>query len=374
MSFRITSITTRIVDHPLIASRIVISPAGRHESSRFLAIMVHDEIGACGYGEAATTALWSGETAETARSLVEELFAPKLRGHSFEHPSEVLALLDGMAYGAPFTKSALETAVWDMWARRQHVPATALFGDRPPVAWIATRASVGCYDVAQTARIADEFYAAGIRILKFKFGIAGMDDAARLRAVRERLGDDVVFTVDANGAFASADEAVRAIEALLPYDLALVEQPTPRERISLLAEVKKRVEVPILADECVFNQQHLREVLDCDACDYVSLYPGKNGGLTHTLEMARLAQAAGKPCAIGSNLESDLGQAAMAAAAAALSAFPVEQLACDLPAALFYQSSSVREPLELRGGKIAVPQGEGFGVTPRCFDGDQEKS
>ena len=144
-------------------------------------------------------------------------------------------------------------------------------------------------------------------------------------------GKAPIFTIDANGAHATADEAVAAIEQLLPFDLALAEQPTPRDRIGLLAEVRRRVPVPILADEAVFTPGHLEEALDRDAFDILSIYPGKNGGFSHSLAMARRVQQAGKVCAIGSNLETDLGQAAMVCLASSLSAFPVERL-CLRPA------------------------------------------
>ena len=54
----------------------------------------------------------------------------------------------------------------------------------------------------------------------------------------------------------------------------------------------------------------------------------------------------------------------MASLASALTAFPVETLACDLPATFFYERSSVQEPLAFRDGRIEVPTGIGFGVTP----------
>jgi muconate cycloisomerase len=368
---RINRIRSVIEDHALRRDRLVKSPAGLHDSSRFLTVAVEDESGACGCGEAATTALWSGETAETARAMVESVFAPLLLQRSFDHPREALALMDAAAYANPFAKSALDCALWDLWARLQNVPATRLFADREPVRAIPTRASVGAYPVAETVRIATAFWQAGIRTLKFKIGIPGVGDAARLRAVREVLGEAPVFTVDANGAYRSADEAVRAIEVLLPFGVALVEQPTHRERLALLAAVRRRVAVPVMADESVFTPQQLQEALDLDAFDVLSVYPGKNGGFTHALEMAQTAQCAGKACAIGSNLETDLGQAAMAALASGLSAFPVERIACDLPAALFYEYSSVTEPPPLREGKFVMPDGPGFGVMPRVFATDE---
>jgi muconate cycloisomerase len=184
--------------------------------------------------------------------------------------------------------------------------------------------------------------------------------------VRERLGAEPVFTIDANGAHPTADEAVAAVEALLPFGLALAEQPTPRDRIGLLAQVRRRVPVPILADEAVFTPGHLDEALDLDAFDILSIYPGKNGGFSHSLAMATRAHAAGKACAIGSNLETDLGQAAMTCLAASLSAFPVDRLACDLMAALFYESSATTPPIVYRYGRVKAPTGSGFGVEPHA--------
>jgi muconate cycloisomerase len=204
-----------------------------------------------------------------------------------------------------------------------------------------------------------------VQTLKFKVGVPAFDDAARLKAVRDELGDAPVFTVDANGGYATEDAAVRAVEELLPFNLALVEQPTPRERIAMLARVRKRVApMPILIDEGVFSPPQLAEALDLDAFDLLSIYPGKNGGFTHALEMAQTAAKAGKACAIGSNLETDLGQAAMATLAGGLSAFPVHRLACDLPGALFYQESSTNPPLVFRDGCVELPRGIGFGVEP----------
>jgi muconate cycloisomerase len=364
MSFRITSLQTCITPHRLREDRVIVSPAGRHDVSRYLTVCVRDSDGMPGYGEAATTALWSGETAETAQYFVDHIFAPLILGATFDHPREVLALMDKTVWGHPFTKSAVDTAVWDVWAKSRNVAATALFGDRAPLESIPTRASIGCYDVQETVRIACEFWRLGVQTLKFKIGVPDFDDVERLRAVREAIGDEPVFTVDANGAYTTLESAVSAIEALAPYSLALVEQPVPRERKALLAAVRARVSTPVLADEAIFTIQDLREMLDLDACDFVSLYPGKNGGVTHCIEMAGLAASAGKACALGSNLETDLGQAAMLGVAAALTAFPVESLPCDLGASLFYEASSIKNPLALQCGRVLLPSGAGFGVEP----------
>jgi L-alanine-DL-glutamate epimerase-like enolase superfamily enzyme len=364
MSLRIRQIEARIVDHPVRSEGAIISFLGRHEASHYVTVAILDGDGRKGFGEAATAPIWSGESAETAKWMLDNFIAARIVGARFDHPAEALALLDRDLHGNGFAKAAVDIALWDLWARSRQVPVARLIADREPLDEIPTRASIGTYPPEETVRLAVEFWEAGVRTLKFKTGKAGLDDVARLRAVRERLGPEPIFTIDANGAYATADQAVRAIEALLPYNLALVEQPTPRDRIGLLAEVRRRIPVPILADEAVFTPGHLEEALDRDAFDVLSIYPGKNGGFTHSLAMARRVQAAGKSCAIGSNLETDLGQAAMACLAASLSVFPVDCYACDLMAALFYKASSVAPPLTFRDGRVQVPKGHGFGVEP----------
>ena len=364
MAFRIDRIETRIADFALLEERVITTSLGRHDESRYLVVTVSDEDGRRGFGEAATVLMWSGEAAETARWIVENVMAPLLVGHRFDHPSEPLGHLDKAVYGHPFLKASLDIAIWDLWGRIQGEPVSKLIGDREPVDSVPSRFSIGAYSTEETVRLAVEAWDAGIRTLKFKTGLPPFDDVARLRAVRQRLGEEPVMTIDANGAYKTEDEAVAAIEALLPFNLALVEQPTPRDRIGMMARVRKRVPVPILADESIFTPGHLAEALDCDAFDLLSVYPGKNGGFTRSLEMARTTQQAGRSCVIGSNMETDLGQAAMVCLAASLTAFPVEQHASDLMTGLIYRNSSTNPPIVFRNGRLEPPQGIGFGVEP----------
>ena len=366
MSLSIRRIEARIVDHPVRQDGAILSSLGRHQASRYVTVTVTGDDDIRGFGEAATAPVWSGEAAETARWVLDHHLGPLLTGRTFGEPAEALELMDRSLHGNPFAKAAVDIALWDLWGRSRGVSVASLVADRDPVEWIPTRVSIGCYPPEETVRLAVEFWNRGVRTLKFKTGVPGIDDVARLRAVRERLGPEPVFTVDANGAHATADEAVRAIEALLPFGLALAEQPTPRDRIGLMAQVRRRVPVPILADEAIFTPGHLDEALELDAFDILSIYPGKNGGFSHSLAMARKAQSAGKSCAIGSNLETDLGQAAMVCLAASLSAFPVDRLACDLMGALFYESSSVTPPIAYRDGRVKAPTGPGFGVEPHA--------
>ncbi|MFA9480310.1 mandelate racemase/muconate lactonizing enzyme family protein [Phycisphaerales bacterium AB-hyl4] len=361
----VAAVRCHVCEHALRPEVVIRSHAGVHDRSRYLLVELVDADGCQGWGEAATTPIWSGEWAQTEAELVRGLLAPAIVGTSYEHPSELLTKLDAVCWGHPFTKAAVETAAWDLWARRQQRSVLELVADRPPSTSLPTRASIGAYPLEQTLRMATEFHARGIRCLKFKVGLPGVDDAVRLRAVREAVGSDVVFTLDANGGYPSADVALRALETMLPVGIALLEQPTPRDRLDLLAAVRRHASVPVMADEAIFTADQLAMALDLDAFDVLSVYPGKNGGFSNALAMARTAAAAGKGCAVGSNLETDVGLAAMTTLAAGCKAFDVERWPGDFASSLYYTGSAVHELLALEDGRIAVPDGPGFGVEPR---------
>ena len=361
---KICRVETRVVNHPIRPERVVVSHAGRHDESRFVEVTLIDEAGLRGFGEAATVALWSGESCDTAIAVVDGLIRPAIEGATFDHPRELAAAIDRTCIGNAFIRGAVDTAGWDLWAKRQNKSVASIIADRDVVKAIPTRASVGAYDVTKSLEIALTFWRAGIRTLKFKVGMPGVSDADRLRAVRDALGDEPVFTIDANGAYATADDAVRAVEAMAPFNLSVVEQLTPRDRLSMLAAVRKRIDIPMIVDEGVFTPEQLEEAIDLDAFDILSVYPGKNGGFTHSLAMVQRVHGLGKRCVIGSNLETDLGQAAMATLAGAMTAFDVQQYACDLPGVMYYTQPAVTTPLALVDGAVALAAGPGFGVTP----------
>lgn len=330
--------------------------------------MVEDGSGAAGYGEAATVPIWSGETAPTAKLLLMDVISPALLGHTFEDPAAACQAMDRALIGNPFLKAAVDTAIWDMVARRASVNVSRMIGNREPLSMIPTRGGISSQETGEALKQAQMFYSLGIRTLKLKAGLNPRNDQLRLQAIRDTFGDELQLTVDYNNGLNTLSDAVAAIEALLPFGLALVEQPTPRNRLHMMAQLRQRVSVPIMADEAVFEVSHLQEAIALEAMDLLSLYPGKNGGFTRSLQMARIAEKAGIPCVIGSNLETDLGMASMACLASSLTAFPTDRYASDLASSLFYRDITAAEARPLVDGCYVVPDAPGFGVDPCWLD------
>src|SRR5439155_25378794 len=136
-------------------------------------------------------------------------------------------------------------------------------------------------------------------------------DIERLRAVRQSIGPGVMLTVDANGGY-TVEQAVWAARHMEEVGVALFEQPTRRGDHKAMADVRRRSGIPIMADESVFTPLDALEVIRHQAADVLSLYPGKHGGIRATQAIAKLSEAAGVPCTIGSNLEREVATAAMA--------------------------------------------------------------
>ena len=108
----------------------------------------------------------------------------------------------------------------------------------------------------------------------------------------------------------SVPAAIKWIRGLEKFDLQYVEQPVPDFDLAGMATVRRAVGVPIAADEGCTDVRSALELIKAEACDVFVVYPSEAGGLTRARQIAALADAAGKWCAIGSWAE--LGVATMA--------------------------------------------------------------
>ncbi|MFO1194139.1 MAG: enolase C-terminal domain-like protein [Rhodoferax sp.] len=106
----------------------------------------------------------------------------------------------------------------------------------------------------------------------------------------------------------------------------------------------------------------LRELLLQDCCDAVTLYPGKQGGIAKARRLAAIAADAGVPCTIGSNLEWDIGAAAMMQFVVATPNVQIEQIPGDCLGPSYHAFSIVRDPLKIEGAFTTLRPEPGLGV------------
>jgi O-succinylbenzoate synthase len=190
----------------------------------------------------------------------------------------------------------------------------------------------------------------GCRTAKVKVAEPGQttaDDEARLEAVRDGLGPDGRVRVDANGAW-TVDEAVTALRLLDRAAGGLEYAEQPCRTVEELAEVRRRVGVPVAADESIRRAEDPYRVRDLEAADVAVLKVQPLGGVRACL---RIAEDIDMPVVVSSALETSVGIAAGVALAAAL---PRLDHACGLATVQLLTADVVAAPLLPVDGHLPV--------------------
>ncbi len=190
--------------------------------------------------------------------------------------------------------------------------------------------------------------ASGCRTAKVKVaerGQPGHADIARVEAVRDALGPAGRIRVDANGGW-DVDTAARMLGELSRSGLEYAEQPCPT--LDELAELRKRVDVPVAADESIRRAEDPLAVRAAGAADIVVLKAQPLGGVRSAL---RIAAACGLPAVVSSAVETSVGLAAGVALAAALPELPY---ACGLATMSLLTGDVTGQPLAEQDGLLTA--------------------
>jgi L-alanine-DL-glutamate epimerase-like enolase superfamily enzyme len=357
---KITRIETIPVDVPINPQRAIRGGGGYHTTSPFLLVKIHTDEGLIGLGEVSCTPIWSGEDQVTAAHLIATYLAPALIGRDPTEVESLTAVIGKTVAANPFTKSALEMALWDLLGKAVGLPVYRLLGG-PVRDFVPTKFSVSGLEPERAAAIAAWAVEQGFRTMKVKVGVEPDGDIARVRAVRAAVGPDVRLGVDANGGW-SARTAIQTIRRLEEFGIYFAEQPVPALDVAWLADVRANVRVPVMADESVYTLQDAMAVARAGAADVLSVYIGKGGGIGPARKVAAVAEAAGLTCTVGSNLELGVASAAMIHLAMATPGIGAEEFPCDILGPFFYDDMLLAEPLPIVAGSARPLEKPGLGV------------
>jgi o-succinylbenzoate synthase len=307
-----------------------------------------------GYGEGVMEPLpmFREETIAGATHLLREALAPMLLDAGVEHPS---MLTDAWRRwrGNPMAKSALELAVWDLYARQQEVPLRILLGGERTA--VPVGASLGMNEVEATVSAAVTHVEQGYRRVKLK--IEPGHDVELLAAVRAEL-PDAELTVDANSAYTLDDlDVLRAID---DFGLHYIEQPLHWDDLVDHALLAPQLQTALCLDESLTSPARVAAALDLHACTVVNVKVGRVGGLQEVRRIHDLCVARGVPMWCGGMLETGIGRAHNIH----LATMPGFVYPGDTASASrTYARDIVEQPLEAVDGMMAVPEGPGIGVT-----------
>lgn len=351
------------------ASKMV-TPIGHHAIVR-----LDTDEGVSGWGEAPAIATWGGahmrqygETPQTVRHLVTDYLLPAIEGLDPLEVGVVHERMDGVVKGNPYAKAAIDIACHDAAGRGLGVPVHQLLGGRRRDG-IEVAHSLGIMPVDRCVAEAEQAVAEGARTIKCKTGLDPERDVAIVRELRARLGDAVRIRVDGNEGYETVDEAIRVTRRQEEHGILLCEQPVAGARA--LAEVARRIDAPVMADESAWTVHDILELHELGAARCFSCYVTKPGGLWRARRQAEVAAALGMYCDIGGSIEMGIGNAANLHLGVSLeratlpSVCPVTRVAgSDGPevAGVYYLDDVIAEPLRFEDGRVLCPDGPGLGV------------
>jgi muconate cycloisomerase len=334
---------------------------GEHAVLPYVLVKVHTDEGIVGLGEATISGLWSGETQAGTVAAIRDYITPQLLE---KNPLDLTAsrrAMDFIIKLNPFTKAAVEMALWDIAGKATNLPVYQLLGGKVRDR-VRIKLVVWARDVAGSRAMAEGHLKLGVSCVKVKVGLDPETDIARVRAVREVAGPNIPVTIDANCGW-TIQQARYCLRTLADVNLLLAEQPIPAGDPAALAELRRDTPAPIMADESVFTLQDAWLLTSHRAADILSVYPGKHGGIAATAEIIAVAKAAGLRCTIGSNLELGIGTAAMLHIAAAFPEVDTDSFPADTIGPFYHDHDLITQPLDLGPPYAKVPDGPGLGVV-----------
>jgi L-alanine-DL-glutamate epimerase-like enolase superfamily enzyme len=356
---RIRSIRAIPVAVPRLPHFLPKTAHGETDMSRYVLLQVETNEGIVGLGEVTCSPGWNGEDAIGTTRLVQDFIGPALVGIDASDTQTVLSAVSRITKGRPFLRAGIEMACLDAVGRRLNVAVATLLGGTVRQR-IETKIVLPARDVERVAAMAQDLEQYAVGTVKVKVGTGIDDDIARVRRVREIVGEGVRITVDANEGW-QPHEARRALPLLADLRVAAIEQPLARDAWQETAQLRALTGAALLADEAVWSVRDVVHAAQSGAYDAVSVYPGKCGGMRESLVMARVAGALNMSAAFGSNLELGVGAAALAHTIAACPELS-EDVPSDLIGPLYFESSLVTDASFVAWDHAQCPAGPGLGV------------
>lgn len=257
-------------------------------------VVVETAEGITGYGQTGDD-WWHG-----VRELINREMAPILEGMDPRETERIWDTLqkrlnDRVQTGAwSSAMSAVDIAMWDLKGKYYDEPVWRLLGGAKPDPPAYVTFGLKTFTRDQLAEVASDFVDQGHKRLKMKVAVDDAsdpaEDAARVAAVREAVGDDVELMIDANYEF-SINRAIELCDRVEQYDITWFEEPVHGNDAELLAKLRERTQIPISAGQNEGHRFRHRQLIESGAIDISQPNVLYVGGYTEGKKVASLAQA-----------------------------------------------------------------------------------
>ncbi len=320
-------------------------------------VVIKTKSGITGWGECSPYMTINGESVDTC-FIVGQYFAKVLKGTNALDIAGCCAAMDKTIYANYSIKSAFDIALHDIGAQHAGLPLYQFLGGTKSKV-LTTDMTVSIGTPEKMKKDAVLFKAQGFPAIKVKLGEDLVSDVARIKAIREGIGNDIPLRIDANQGWQTAANAIAVLKALAPYGIEHCEEPIARWRFLELGQVSAESTIAIMADESCGDHHDAERLIALKACPMFNIKLSKTGGFLNALKIIQMAAAAGIHLQIGGFMESRLGMTA----AAHLALADDHIVHCDFDTPLMFTEDPVNGGIAYRpNGVIEVPDTPGLGA------------
>ncbi|MBM7587209.1 O-succinylbenzoate synthase [Bacillus pakistanensis] len=316
-------------------------------------VEVIDESGISGWGETVTSdePYYNEETTHTAIYILKDFLIPRIIKKEITHPKEIYSMFSFVRRNQ-IAKAALETAMWDVYAKKNGKPLYAVLGGEKKK--IAVGKSIGIQEtpdhlVDKVGQYIDEGFQ------KIKVKIAPGADLDYISAIRESY-PNIPLMADANSAYTL--DHVDHLKELDKYQLMMIEQPLAHDDIIDHAILQKALRTPICLDESIHSYDDARKAIKLGSCQIINIKIGRVGGLQEAIRIHNLCKDHNIPVWCGGMLETGIGRAHN------LHMTTLENFTLPgdtAPSSHYWEEDIVKPEITMNNGYIQVPDGLGIG-------------